>query len=157
MAKGATVRVGFLKMSKAGEWSYGTDETPLGEDDHVYVDPMGFVHGWQCWADTELPGVSSALLDDVVVPMFEPLPPKPEKIPETGRNWAEMRGLSCLLGSEKLVYSTTSVGGLNAMAILAEEYAKQFLKNPKKMIAVVNLREDLHPGVVCRRLGRPTT
>jgi hypothetical protein len=142
MAKGAGSRVGFLKMSKAGEWSFGTDEEPVGPEDHVYVDPMGFVHGWQCWADTEVPGVQAALLDDVVVPMFDPLPAKPEKVPDTGRGWSEMRGLSCLLGSEKLVYSTTSVGGLNAIATLAEDYAKQFAKNPKKMIAVVSLLND---------------
>jgi hypothetical protein len=142
MAKGASARVGFLKMGKDGAWSYGTDEHPVGEDDHIYVDPMGFVHGWQCWADTDIPGVQAALLDDVVKPMFEPLPERPAQIPETGRPWTEMRGLSCMLEGEKLVYSTTSVGGLNAMASLAEEYAKQFHKNPKKMIAVISLQTD---------------
>lgn len=142
MAKGAHSQVGFLKMDKTGVWSWGPDEEPVEEDTPVYVDPMGFVHGWQCWADTELPGVEAELLGDIVVPMYEPLPERPPKVPENGRNWGEMRGLSAVVDGQKLVYSTTSVGGLKAIASLAQEYAQQFTKDPGKMIAVLSLQSD---------------
>lgn len=142
MAKGAVSRVGFLKMGKDGEWSYGSDETVVEEDQTVFIDPMGFVHGWQCWADTDLPGVSSELLGEVLAPMYDALPARPEKVPENGRAWAELRGLSALLGELKLTYSTTSVGGCKAVALLAEEIAKQYAKAPTKIIPEVSLMCD---------------
>jgi hypothetical protein len=135
MKRAASTRVGFLKMGKDGAWSYGSDETEVTEDDHVFVNPNGFVHGWQCWADTDLAGVQSELLGDVIAGMDQPLPDRPAKVPENGRPWGEVRGMSVLLAGEKLVYSTTSVGGLNAFAALAEEYLAQYHKDPEKMIA----------------------
>jgi hypothetical protein len=142
MKRAASTRVGFLKMGKDGAWSYGSDETEVTEDDHVFVNPNGFVHGWQCWADTDLAGVQSELLGDVIAGMDQPLPDRPAKVPENGRPWGEVRGMSVLLAGEKLVYSTTSVGGLNAFAALAEEYLAQFHKDPEKMIAEVSLSSD---------------
>jgi len=142
MAKGASARVGFLKMDKTGAWSFGTDEIPVSDDSPVYIDPMGFVHGWQCWADTDIQGVQSELLGEVLAPMFEVLPPRPAQVPENGRGWANLHGMSCIVDGQKLVYSTTSVGGANAIAALAEAYAKQYQKAPDKMIAVANLSSD---------------
>jgi len=142
MKRAASTRVGFLKMGKDGAWSYGSDETEVTEDDHVFVNPNGFVHGWQCWADTDLAGVQSELLGDVIAGMDQPLPDRPAKVPENGRPWGEVRGMSVLLAGEKLVYSTTSVGGLNAFAALAEEYLAQYHRDPEKMIAEVSLSSD---------------
>ena len=141
MAKGATSRVSYLRMDKGGNWSFGADETEVGEDT-MLVNPMGFVHGWQCWADTDLQGVSSEMLGDIVVPMFEEMPPLPDKVPENGRPWAELRGLSALLGETKLVYSTTSVGGCKAIAQLAEAISTQYSKAPTKIIPEVMLSSD---------------
>lgn len=142
MKRAGSTRVGFLKMGKDGQWSYGTDETPVSEEDHVFVDPNGFVHGWQSWADTDLPNVQSELLGDVIAGMDQPLPDRPAKVPENGRPWSEVRGMSVLLAGEKLVYSTTSVGGINAFAGLAEEYLAQYHADPSKMIAEVSLSCD---------------
>lgn len=141
IAKGATAQVGFLKMDKTGGWNYGADEIDVTEQT-VFVDPMGFVHGWQCWADTDLPGVSSELLGDIVVPMHEPLPPRPDKVPQNGRGWNELRGLSCVYNGMPLKYSTTSVGGCKAIAALAEAFMRQYDKAPTKMIAEVQLLSD---------------
>ena len=138
----ASSRVGFLKMDKTGVWSYGTDDEEVTEEDHVFIDPNGFVHGWQCWADTDIKGVQSELLGDEKVPMHEPMPDKPTQVPENGRGWSSMAGMSLMLEGERLVYSTTSVGGLNALAGLAEEYFKQYQKAPGKMIAEVSLSCD---------------
>ena len=142
MKRAGSTRVGFLKMGKDGQWSYGTDETEVTEEDHVFIDPNGFVHGWQSWADTDLAGVSSELLGDVIAGMDQPLPDRPAKVPENGRPWSEVRGMSVLLAGEKLVYSTTSVGGINAFAGLAEEYLAQFHADPSRMIAEVSLSCD---------------
>lgn len=141
IAKGAASQVGFLKMGKDGTWCYGADEVEItGET--VLVDPMGFVHGWQCWANTDLPGVGSELLGDIVVPMHDPLPARPDKVPENGRDWNELRGMSCVYDGKPLKYSTTSVGGCKAIAALAEAFVAQYDKNPGRMIAEVRLDSD---------------
>ena len=142
MGQSGSARIGFLKMSKAGIWSHGQDETPVDEDDVLYVDLDGFVHGWQCWADSDLPGVQTELLGDVWTPMDEPMPPCPQEVPKNGREWTELSGLSAVLNGEPLKYSTTSVGGRNAIASLKKEYIAQYKRNPKKLIAVVQLGTD---------------
>ena len=142
MGKGGTTRVGFMKMDKTGQWCWGADETPIEEDTPVYIDPMGFVWGWQCWADTDLPGVQSELLGEILAPMHEPMPPRPPQVPENGRGWSEQRGMSCVVDGQKLVFSTTSVGGVNAIKELRDVYKAQYEKAPTKMIAVANLSSD---------------
>jgi hypothetical protein len=142
LKRAASTRVGFLKMDKTGTWSYGTDENRVSERDHIFIDPNGFVHGWQCWADTDIKGVQSELLDEAIAPMDRPLPDRPDKVLPNARPYNEMRGMSVLLKGERLVYSTTSVGGINAFAALAEEYMEQFHRDPKRMIAEVSLTSD---------------
>ena len=138
----ASSRVGFLKMGKDGAWSFGSDEQPITEEDHIFIDFEGFVHGWQCWADTDLPGVASELLGDVKAPMDQPMPDKPATVPANGRQWAQMVGMSVAYMGEKLVYTTTSVGGLNALSGLGEEYLAQGAVNSKALIAEVSLSCD---------------
>lgn len=142
MRKSGGTQSSYLKMDKGGNWTWGQDETPVEPEDKVYVDPAGFVHGWQCWADTDIDGVTSALLDSVIVPMHEPLPERPAKIPENGRAWSQSVGMSCLLEGEALVYTTNSVGGRNAIAKLGDDYMKQYKRDPAKMIAVLSLQSD---------------
>lgn len=142
LVKSGAPRVDFLKMDKTGEWVYGQDETPVEPEDRAYIDPNGFVHGWQCWANTDLDGVSAALLGTEMVPMDEPLPDRPAKIPENGRAWSEAVGMSCVINGIKMVYTTNSVGGRNAFAELGQEYIKQGKRDPSKLIAVVKLESD---------------
>jgi hypothetical protein len=157
MKKGAAPRVGFLKMSKDGEWSYGTDDTVVTEDDHVYIDPNGFVHGWQLWANTDLPGVTSELLGEVLAPMDQPLPPLPttHPAPQKGGEWKQLLGFSALLGDMKLTYSTTSYGGKAAFGELAEEFAKHFAKTTKTTIAVVSLSSESYKHKKYGKLYNP--
>jgi len=157
MKKGAAPRVGFLKMSKDGEWSYGTDDTVVGEDDLVYIDPNGFVHGWQLWANTDLPGVSSELLGEVLAPMHDALPPMPEThpAPAKGGEWKQLLGFSAVLGDMKLVYSTTSYGGKAAFGALAEEFQKHFAKTQKTTIAVVSLTSESYKHKKYGKLYNP--
>ena len=157
MKKGAAPRVGFLKMSKDGEWSYGTDDTVVGEDDLVYIDPNGFVHGWQLWANTDLPGVSSELLGEVLVPMHEALPPMPTNhpAPQKGGEWKQLLGFSAVLGDIKLVYTTTSYGGKAAFGAMAEEFGKHLAKTTKTPIAVVSLSSESYKHKKYGKLYNP--
>jgi hypothetical protein len=158
MKKGAAPRAGFLKMSKDGEWSYGQDDTVVGEDDHVYIDPNGFVHGWQLWADTDLPGVSSELLGEVLAPMDQLLPPIPttNPAPAKGGEWKPLLGFSAVTGGVKLVYSTTSYGGKAAFGELAEEFQTHFAKGgAKSPIAVVALSSQSYKHKKYGKLYNP--
>jgi hypothetical protein len=139
----AAGRSEFLRMDKSGDWYFGVNDTPVDPEDPIYVDPMGSVHGWQCWADTDRPDVkAAALLGSEVVPGYEPLPEKPEKVPHTGREWAGMAGLSMLLDGHKLAYTTTALGGLDAVAAISTAMKEQFKIDPTRMVPVINLKSD---------------
>lgn len=142
LVKSGAPRIDFLRMDKTGEWVFGQDETPVEPEDRIYVDPRGFVHGWQCWANTDLDGVQAGLLGDVMVAMQEPLPEKPSQVPENGRPWSEAVGMSCVLDGQPLKYTTNSVGGRNAFGELGQEILKQYKKDPSRLIAVVKLESD---------------
>lgn len=142
MGKSAQGRVDFLKLTKGGEWVVGQDEEALEDGTLIYIDPNGFIWGWQCWADTDL-GVQAALLGNEVVPMGQPLPERPAKVPENGRQWTVVNGLSCVLEDGKpLKYSVTSVGGLDLFKELSKQYGAQFRRDRTKMIAVAELQTD---------------
>jgi len=139
----AAGRSEFLRMDKSGDWYFGVNDNPVGPDDRLYLDPMGSVHGWQCWADTDRSDVkAAALLGSEVVPSYEDLPPKPEEVPRTGRDWAAMVGLSLLMDGHKLTYTTTALGGLDAVAALSAELKTQYKTDPSRMVAVLNLGSD---------------
>ena len=142
MTRSTSARADFLRMDKSGDWYYGTDDTPIEDSDRLYVHPMGSVHGWQCWADTDLDGVKADLLGSVVAPTYEPLPDHPEEVPKNGRAWTEMRGLSLMLDGKPLTYTTTSLGGLDAVAALGNALRDQYREDPTKMVPVVQLTND---------------
>lgn len=141
MSRSVAGRADFLRMDKSGDWYYGKDDTPVG-DDLIYIDPMGSVHGWQCWADTDLDGVNAELLGDKVAAAFDPLPERPDAVPKNGREWTEMRGLSAVLGDHKLTYTTTSLGGKEAVAALGSALREQYKADKTKLVAVVKLTCD---------------
>jgi hypothetical protein len=164
MKKAAASRVGFLKMSKDGEWSYGSDDTIISPDDHVYIDPNGFVQGWQLWSRPPLdragkPTAAAELLDEVLVPMHEAMPAMPDKHPDPskGGEWKALLGFSALLGDVKLTYSTTSYGGRAAFADLAEAFENQFAKagGDKKPVAVVSLDSESYKHKTWGKIYNP--
>lgn len=143
MKKAAGGRADFLRMDKSGDWFYGTDDTPVTEANRIYIDPMGSVHGWQCWADTDIAGVQPDLLEEVKAPHYENIPERPDHLPANGREWAVMYGISAILDDgSPLTYTTTSHGGKNALADLYDQITSQFGTDPSKMIPVVKLTND---------------
>jgi len=142
MQKAGAARADFLRMDKSGEWFYGQDDNPVHPNDLLYIDPMGSVHGWQCWADTDIPGVQPELIDTIKAPHYDPMPERPAAVPERGREWAEMYGISAIMNGNKLVYTTTSMGGKDALANLYGAIMAQFAENPNHMVAIVKLTND---------------
>jgi hypothetical protein len=159
MAKAGPARVGFLKMSKDGVWSFGIDDEEIDAEQRVYIDPNGFVHGWQLWADTDIPGVQSELLGEVVAPLDQPRPLEPQThpAPAKGGTWRALMGLSAVFDGRPLRYTTTSYGGLAAFKALGEAYAKHFaLKSgPGTPIAVVSLSSESYKHKKYGKLYNP--
>jgi len=123
--RASTGTVSFLRMDKAGDWYYGVDDIPAN-DAIGYVDPMGSVHGWQCWADTSVKGVSPEVLGSHIVPNYEDMPPRPATVPPKGREWAETHGMSILVNGAPLTYTVSSKGGIGAIVKLNEARDEQY-------------------------------
>ena len=48
-----------------------------GDDVSARLQNPNNVYGWQCWANTDIKGVTAELMGSRLVPVHEPLPPMP--------------------------------------------------------------------------------
>lgn len=135
----------FLKMSKAGEWTYGADETEVAATDQFAVNPEAVMHGWVCWADTDA-GAAAGKLGEVMVPITDDAPQMPSAVPPGGAAWAvqlglHLKGLTGVAKGLDLLYTTTSYGGKKAVSGLMSEMGEHFSvkANHAKPVPVVTL------------------
>jgi hypothetical protein len=136
-------RVSFLRMDKSGDWYYGTDDTEASGK-IAYVLPLGGVHGWQCWADTDLDGVAPELLGSEMTAVKFPMPECPEAVPKNGREWVQTLGISMVIDGEPITYTSNSLGGKTAIGDLGTAQTEQYAEvgDDGPMVAKVELASD---------------
>jgi hypothetical protein len=116
----------YLKMTKIGEWVYGSGETEVGSDSAFVIDPMSYAQGYVAWYDGELideqmaaAGAPPILLADL--PALPTLPPT--KDDPNGAQWAPqvafaLKGIEGAEDGVQLLYKVSSKGGRGAIAEL---------------------------------------
>ena len=138
----------FLKMSKAGEWTFGADETEVSADDTCAINPQAVMHGWVCWADTNS-GAAPGKLGETMVSIEQDAPAQPAQVPPGGAPWAfqlglHFKGMSGKAKGLDMLYTTTSYGGKKAvsglMSLMGDYY--EVAKNHSKPIPVVTLSSE---------------
>ena len=130
----------YLKMTKAGEWVYGADDTEVAANSEWVVDTSSFCVGYQAWDDGELVGEETSLVTDM--PIIK------ANLPEVGAPWKALIGcrLLCIDGKDKgvqVVYTTTSKGGIKAVNALMKDLVAHVKSNNHKgklvpVVALVN-------------------
>lgn len=130
----------ILKMDKTGHWVFGADQTEVEDDSIWAVNPFSFVHGYIAWGDGEV-------LGEKMTGVANPLPEPPEPPPGAKKGWEVQIGcsLKCLSGEDEGMearYTTTSVGGKNAVQSLAAAIAAQVEKDQTKPVPVVTLGKE---------------
>lgn len=130
----------ILKMDKTGHWVFGADQTEVDDGSEWAINPFSFTHGYIAWGDGEV-------LGEVVAPVSDPLPETGPVPAGCDKGWEKQIGFSvkCLTGDDADMdakFSTTSVGGKKAAAVLAAAIAAQCDTDPSKPVPVVVLEKE---------------
>lgn len=135
----------LLRLLRHGEWVYGQEDTPTEEGSLWAVNPLSIEHGYSCWSNYEEKGRKNDLLGEVMAPIYEAKPHKPEPI--NGFHYSEQRlfRLKCISGEDQgqeVLYKTSSVGGMRAVDALLGDMQAQLETNPAFPCPVVELNVD---------------
>lgn len=140
----------YLLRLVAGSWVYGAENIEVEDKSEWAVNPLSIMHGWIAWSDYKKK--TNEVLNEVMVPCFQPLPPMTDL-----RDVTDMEGnkceysqqiafqLQCMSGEdvgEQVRYKATSVGGMNASKELLGEIIKQLDTNDAEPCPVIALEVD---------------
>jgi len=141
MAASVSSPLAFLRMDKAGDWTYGAEQDEVPEGQQFAVNPESFQRGVVAWADTDK-GVAAAKLDERMYSVFEDMPDVGDP-PKGARGWEAQQGFHLKgigkgkLENVELVYRSSSDGGKRAVTGLLSEIATGVEDNPGKMPLIV--------------------
>lgn len=134
----------LLRLLKSGSWVFGPADEAVQEGSQWAINPLSIMHGYSCWSNH--PGnAKNELLGEVMVPISERKPVKPDPI--QGFAWNEQRvfELRCVLGDDEgteCTYKTSSVGGMRACDGFFAALIKQLADNPQYPVGIVQLEVD---------------
>lgn len=140
----------LLKMVRqTGEWVFGQNGTPVGDDERIAVNPYSFQHGYICWVGGEPVG-------EVMMPITSPLPDmstldvhmlpaEPKKgLPERPASWDFQLRFDAELEADgtELLYKVTSQGGKQAVQTLTSAIVARAGSNPEAFVPIIVLAND---------------
>ena len=124
----------FLRLTRAGDWIYGADSTPLEEGCRMAINPMTMAHGWIKWTDGQVE-------DEVMNPISEPRVAKP------GEGYDEQYGMQLVVlngedeGLEH-IYKGTSLGLKKAFRKIIDAISAQIGSDSDAIIPIVEIDVD---------------
>ena len=131
----------FLKLTKSGIFCYGADGVEVEENSAWAADPASFQHGFICWNSD--PAIKAAeKLGERMVPATDPAIQLSD-LEKFESPWMPQLGVSflCLNGEDKgvkVVYTTTSKGGIKGLsALLGEVIARLSAGEADAIVPVV--------------------
>lgn len=133
----------FMRFTKFGEWTFGSDNTEAEEDSVWAVNPIGFTHGFIAW---DQDNTSNGPTGELMVSATQPMPAQDE-LPDVAGSWAKCVGIAlrCTNGEDEgiqVVFKTSSTGGRKAYAELVQAVVAQLAKDPGSPVALVSLAND---------------
>lgn len=145
----------FLRLLKDGLWVYGAENINVEDGSTWAINPLSIKHGFVCWTDYPASlKKKNVKVGSRMVPATEPKPDfaslpvhKDEHSGDAGWAWTDAVSFSlmCVSGEDKgeqVLYSTNSVGGLNACAELIGKIMTQLDNDPARPVPVVELLCD---------------
>lgn len=137
----------LLRLGRDGHWSFGQNYEEVQEGSSWAVNIMTLAHGYQCWVkdNPNDPNSKQTLKGEILVPMTEPKPMRPDPI--QGKPFDEARAfqLKCIDGDDagtEIQYKINSVGGLRAVDALLASIYKQLASDPTHAFPVIKLLKD---------------
>jgi hypothetical protein len=110
----------YLKMTKAGEWCYGADETEVASDSAFVIDPNTYAQGYVAWDDGELVDEKMATAGQPPIAMSD-LPALAAGVKWDSQVAFGLKGIDSTEEGIQMLYKVSSRGGKQAVAdILAK-------------------------------------
>lgn len=136
----ASTDVSFLKLDKAGIWTYGSEEIEVEEGSKWAINPATMATGFAAWDDSEKVGEEMA-------PITSDEPIIRGRLPDVGAAWSPQTAmqLKCLTGEDagtEVLYSTTSKGGVRAFKALTAALIARMETGSTEIIPIVELEVD---------------
>lgn len=135
----------YLKMTKFGEWVYGSDNTEVEEDAILAVNPAGFQHGWTAWG-SKARGNDGVNVGEVLVPATQPMPMEGD-LPQVNGDWskciaAQMKVTNGEDEGIQLLWKANSLGARKAYAALMQAVVARMQEGSDAIVPLVKLEND---------------
>jgi len=136
----ATTDVSYLKLDKAGIWTYGSEEIEIEEGSRWAINPATMATGFAAWDESTKVGEEmEAITSDNVVLRGN--------LPDVGASWSPQTAmqLKCLSGEDKgaeVLYSTTSKGGVKAFKTMVTAITARIESGNPGVVPIVEMQVD---------------
>ncbi len=106
----------YLKMSKTGDWVYGSDETEVSDNSAFVIDPNSYAQGYVAWDDGELVDEKMAVAGSP--PVLQADLPDISPVKWDVQVAFALKGIEGAEEGIQMLYKTSSRGGKSAIAEL---------------------------------------
>jgi len=135
-----TAEGAYLKLDKAGIWTYGADETEVEPGSRWAINPSTMASGFAAWDNSEKVG-------EEMEPLMSDSPIIRSQLPDVGAAWNPQTAMEmkCVTGEDKgtqVLYSTTSKGGTKAFKLMVAAITAKIEEGGSKIIPIVELETD---------------
>ena len=142
----------FFRLLKSGKFVFGQTNEEMQPGSRWVVNIRAMTHGYSCWVDGVLEG-------EVMVPMTQPLPRRPDPI--DGVPFKDQRGMEmrCYDGDDQgveVLYKINSTGGIRAIAALLTTIYDQLARRPAYPCPVLRFTSESYQHKKHGEIATPT-
>lgn len=143
----------YLKMTKAGDWIFGQDETDVQDGSLWAIDPRSIQKGFIAWEEGSKEG-------EAMAPIFGAPPIIKADLDDVSAKWTEQLGfnLVCTNGEDKgaqCQFKTNSRGGRKAIKSYMSALNTQLQSDPDNCVALVSLESEHYKHKEFGRIYNP--
>lgn len=148
----------LIKLDKSdGSWVIGQADEPMQVGSRWWINILSLSHGWVCWSNYQ--GTrKNERLGEIMVPMSEPKPQKPQPI--EGFPFAEQRSFECIcLNGEdagvEVAFRNGSVGTMKAFKKLEDAIKTQLRADRAFPCPVVQFKSESYKHADYGKIQNP--
>jgi len=127
----------YLKMSKSGDWVYGSEETEVNGNSAFVIDPNSYAQGFVAWDEGELIDEKMALAGQT--PVLQADLPDISPVRWDAQVAFALKGIEGAEEGVQMLYKTSSKGGKDAIAKLLSEIIERAKAGKTEICPVVIL------------------
>jgi hypothetical protein len=138
----------LLRLTKGSGWVFGQNDEPVQDGSSWVANPLSIMHGFCAWTRYDAKDKkTNELVGEVMVPIYEAKPAKPDPVGEAQWPYAEQRSIEmkCLDGDDagtEVLYKNSSLGGMRSFDGVLAALQAQLQKDPNHPCPVLQFGID---------------